>query len=107
MLSGERGDMRVMVLHRDHRRPQPGGELRGGKIGMKIAGDRDRLDLEDRQHVPQGFFEERDRRRRVEVADVLRDEGFAAARDRDRCLQLGTQGNDSGNLASELESLPV
>ena len=71
MLGRQRGDVRMMVLHRYHRRPVD-GELRCRKIGMQVAGNRHRFDLEDRQHVPESFLEEIDRVRRVEVADMLR-----------------------------------
>src|SRR5450755_4637415 len=98
MLGRQRGDMRVMVLHRDYWRPEPMREPRGWKIGMQIAGNRHRLDLEDRQHVPEGFLEKCDGGRRVEVADMLRDKRFTAARDRYRCLELSPQGDDARNL---------
>ena len=47
MLGRKCGDMRMMVLHRDYRRPEPIGQPRGRKIGMKVAGNCRRLDLED------------------------------------------------------------
>ena len=47
MLGRKRGDMRMMVLHGYHGQPEPMGELRAWKIGMQIAGNRHRLDLED------------------------------------------------------------
>ena len=47
MLGRKGGDMRMMVLHRNHRRPEPIGQSRGRKIRMKIAGDCRGLDLEN------------------------------------------------------------
>ena len=70
---------------------------------MQIAGNRHRFDLEDRQHVPESFLEECDRVRRVEIADMLRDKRFAAARDRYRCLELSPQGDDARNLVRQTD----
>src|SRR5450759_2889313 len=103
MLGRQRGDMRVMVLHRSPRRPEPMGEPRGRKIGMQVAGNRHRLDLEDRQHVAKGFLEKCDGYRRVEVTDMLRDERLAAARDRHRCLELSPQGDDARHLMRQTD----
>src|SRR5208282_3642002 len=88
MLSRQRTDMGVMVLHRNNRRAEPIGKSRGRKIGMQVACNRNRLDLEDRQHMPERFLKKRYREGRVEIPDVLRDERFIVTRDRDRCLQL-------------------
>ena len=78
-----------------------------GKVGMQIAGNRHRLDLEDRQQVPEGFLEERDCLRRVEIADMLRDKGFATAGDRYRRLELGTQGDDAAGPRAPARSAPA
>ena len=103
MLGRQRTDMGVMVLHRNNRRAEPIGKSRGRKIGMQVACNRHPLDLEDRQHVPERFLKKRDRNGRVEIPDMLRDEGFVAARDRDRCLELGAERDNAGKLARQLD----
>ncbi len=53
--------------------------------------------------MPEGFLEECDGGRRVEVADMLRDKGFTAARDRYRCLELSPQADDARNLVRQTD----
>ena len=53
--------------------------------------------------MAEGFLEEFDGRRRIEIADMLRDKCFAAARDRHRCLELGAEGDDARNLTRQTD----
>ena len=56
---------------------------------MKIADRAFGLDFENADQMPDGLVAETDGFAVVEIADVLRDESLAAARDGDRVLQIG------------------
>ncbi len=53
--------------------------------------------------MPDGLVAETDGFAVVEIADVLRDESLAAARDRDRILQIGAGGDDARPVGAEVD----
>ena len=78
-----------VMLDRDDRQARRLRGARRDEIGMKIADRAFRLDFENASQMRDGLVAETDGFAVVEIADVLRDESLAAARDRDRILQIG------------------
>ncbi len=105
VLRHHRGDVRVVVLHADQRdaalRRQPGREARAVEVGMQVVRDRHGFDREHVEQVIDGFLERHAGRRVVERPDVLRQEGFVAARGADRVLQVGADGEHRRTVAGE------
>lgn len=84
----------MMVLDCDQPPPARFGEAGRGYVRVQIMGDNRRLDVQRRQQVADGFLEDTDAFGGVEVADVLGNEGLAAARDRHGRLQRAADGKD-------------
>jgi len=65
-------------------------ETRRMKVRMQVVRDNFRRHVEDVQQVGDALLEEAAGGGIVEIADMLRDEGFIAARDADRVLEPAT-----------------
>ena len=109
MLRRHGGDMRVVVLYGDGLQAaaacEVGGEARAVEIRMQIVGDDFRRDLQQLHHALRGFLQSAAGRRVVEVADMLGEEGFVAARQADGVLEEAADGEDGGAGARELDGL--
>ena len=71
VLREDRGDVGVMVLHRDARNPERLGEACGLEVGVKVVRNGDGVGLQDRAEVGDRLLEEAVRLGVVHVADVL------------------------------------
>ena len=72
---------------------------------MKVAGGEFRRDRQDRAQMRDRLVAEADRLAVVEVADVLRDERLAAARQRHRVLEIGAGGQDARAVGAEVDRI--
>jgi hypothetical protein len=89
VLGQDRRNMGVMVLHGDRRQAQRLGVSGRGEIGMQIVGDDLRANRDNPLQMIDGLLEEADRFRPIEIAHMLRDEGFIASGEGHRVLEVG------------------
>ena len=88
VLHHARGDVRVVVLHRDRREVEVEGELRRQVLRMEIVRDDLGPHAVQRGEMVDRLHERLVGREVLEVADVMAGDDVVAARDRDRRLQL-------------------
>ena len=84
----------VMVLHLHERESLLSGPLRCEVLGMKVAGNRGRLDTEHVEVEREIRAERKVGGLTVEIAEVRGEEGLRAAGDAERALQLGPRRDD-------------
>ena len=89
MLHHARGDVRVMVLHRDGGKVEVERELRRQVLRMEIVRDHFGTHAVERGEVVDGLEERLVGREVLEVADVMTGDDVVATRDGDGRLQLG------------------
>ncbi|MGX1048976.1 hypothetical protein AB7M41_008682 [Bradyrhizobium diazoefficiens] len=94
MLRQDGSGMGMMVLDRDQPPSARFGEAGRCHVRVQVMDDNHRLDVQRRQQMADGFLEEADAFRGVEIADMLGDEGLVAARDRHGRLQRAADGQD-------------
>ena len=94
VLGEARGGVRVVVLDADELRVLLERPFRREVLGVEVVGDDVGLDAEHREVEREVAAERRVRGRRVEVAEVRREERLAATRDAERALELGADGDD-------------
>src|SRR3984957_14009682 len=95
--------MRGMMLNAQDRQFHRLRETSGAIVRMQIACDNFRRDIEHRQHASRGFLIEPDRGHGVEVADVVRYERLAPARDAERRLQMRAEGDYRRTILTEVD----
>ena len=105
VLGRDRRDMRGVMLDAHHRQSRLLGPARRMEIGMQVAGDCLRLDIENVEKMADRLGMEADRRRIVEAADMLGDEGLAPARHRDGRLEMRADREHARPVAAEIDRL--
>ncbi len=91
------GDMGMVMLDGDGRQAEAFGVARGQEIRVQVVGDGDRLDLQDVQQMLDRLFEEAERRRVVQVAQMLGQVGLCATGHADGVLQVAAYREDGRN----------
>ena len=86
------GGMGVVVLHGEHRHPEPLRQAAGRKIRVQVVRDQHRRDVQQMQQVAHRFVEEPQRRRVVQRADMLRQHRLGAAGGAGGGLQHAAEG---------------
>ena len=94
VLGQTRRGVRVVVLDADELGVLLERPLRREVLGMKVVGDDVELHVQHREVEREIGAERSIGRLGVEVAEMRREEGLAAARDAERALELGTGGDD-------------
>jgi hypothetical protein len=90
ILSGERREVRVMVLYTDQRQADGLREPRTREVGVEVMRNDDRRHLEGLPQVVDGLSQETARRDVLDVADVLADERLLTAGEAHGVLQVRT-----------------
>lgn len=102
-----RGDMRVVMLDFDQRQATLGGkrmrEPRAVEVGMQVAGDLFWFDLQDIEQVGHRRAESGASHPRFEIADMLGQECFSAARDVNRVLKYAPTASPGLTSVAELD----
>ena len=99
MFRHDGADMGDMVLELQYRQaPLPGKgvcQAAGKVVGMKIPHRKTRLNFKQREHVTQGFLEEREVFRMTDVADMLTGKRFPPAGETEGMLEFRSCGEDA------------
>ena len=107
MLSQHRGNVGMVMLHRDGRDAKPvrhrERDLGGVEVGVEIVSDRLRAHRDDGLQVLDRLLQRVAGTRVVEIADVLRQEGLVAAGQAHRALQIRPQSEHWRHLAVEAD----
>ncbi len=103
MIFGHAGsDMRVVMLYANQLHGFARQRPFGGKvIGMEIVGNHLGLNFQDALQVLDGFLEEVMALKIFQIADVLAEKSFAAARDADSVLQFCANGQNGWGFVFE------
>ena len=92
VLDQARRHVGVMMLHRDRRQIERGGERGGQVAGVKIMHHHFGCDSEQRQERVDHFVERLKGRHVLQIAEMRRKERLSSARDAHRVLQPGADG---------------
>src|SRR6516162_5364346 len=92
-------DVRLVMLHADDRKSRLFRPLRGCVVRMQVADNGLRLERVKPTEIIDGPFESQPRFKSLKVADVLAEEHVIADSNRDRVLQMSTNGEYGRNGA--------
>ncbi len=105
MFAHDRSDMGDVMLHRDDRQINVLRQPRTAIIRVEIGNDRLGPDVEKPRQMVDRLAIEAHRFDGTEIADMLRDEGLATARQRDGGLQVRAQCQNGGAIGAEVDRI--